>query len=201
MEIDIDKLIEVGLSPDEYIFLKYIYLNKSNNNLKLRINVNYLIENKIIKIIKDDIYELTKDGVDLLNKIEDIQIQSEESVASWIDEWRNLFPDKIKSGGGYLIKGDKQGCLKKMEKFVKHYKKEFNKDIIFEATKKYVDGFKKKNDFRYMKSAHYFIKKEDVSELASYCEEIVKEKQNLNNGIEIDVNNDINKTQRGGKEF
>lgn len=88
-----------------------------------------------------------------------------------VKEFRDLFP-KGKNSGGYPYKGDKQGCMKKMSKFLKN-NPEFDKELILKATKAYVNS-KRKDNFAYMHLPHYFIEKNNVSVLASLCEDILE---------------------------
>jgi hypothetical protein len=88
----------------------------------------------------------------------------------WIDEWLELFPKGVKSGGK-LLRSDRVGCLKKMQKFLQDNKK-YSKDIIMNATKNYIEE-RREEDFNYTKCATYFINKEGQgSELAARCENL-----------------------------
>jgi len=104
-----------------------------------------------------------------------VRRESKSDVDSWIEEWRNIFPEGI-NNLGYRYRGSKSECLKKMIKFVTHYK--FSKEEIFEATRRYVERFSTRG-FMYMEQAHYFIEKKDRgSSLATECESL-KETQTL----------------------
>lgn len=108
------------------------------------------------------------------------------TASEWIEEWRNIFPQKVKSGG-YPVRGDKEGCLSKMNTFINKYK--YPKDVIFEATKLYVE--KKENErWAYMQLAHYFILKNGTSTLAALCEEVVR-KRSSNKPEEADYESTI----------
>lgn len=90
-----------------------------------------------------------------------------KDVEKWIDEWLDIFPVGIKSGGK-LVRSDRAACLKKMTDLVLTSK--YYKDEIIEATKEYVNTFKQ-NDYTYMKCATYFIsKKDEGSELIAMCD-------------------------------
>jgi hypothetical protein len=92
-------------------------------------------------------------------------------VEAWIDDWLNLFPLGVKSGGK-LVRSDKKGCLKKMAKFV--LENPYYRETIMLATKEYVKSFNE--EYKYMKCATYFISKEDQgSELAAWCEKVTKQ--------------------------
>ena len=107
------------------------------------------------------------------------------SKIDWIDEWLELFPSGVKSGGK-LIRSDKAACLKKMEAFVKINK--YSKDLIMSATKDYLDD-KERDNYMYTKCATYLIdKKGEGSELAALCEQYKPRKKEAipyfnNNGL------------------
>ena len=93
-------------------------------------------------------------------------------IEKWIDEWLDVFPLGVKSGGK-LVRSDRKGCIKKMAKFV--LENPYYKDTIIAATKEYVKTFNKEDNYRYMKCATYFISKEDQgSELAAWCDKVSK---------------------------
>ena len=61
---------------------------------------------------------------------------------------------------GRPVRGDKAGCIKKMTTFIKSER--VTKDEIFEATKIYVFE-KKRDDYKAMTCADYFINKDGIS--------------------------------------
>lgn len=91
-------------------------------------------------------------------------------ATSWFDEWYELWPKGIKSGG-YLVRSDPKNCKVKMIKFRKSYP-EFTPEIIIEGTQSYLSSLKKK-DYAFIQIAHYFINKDNNSTLYSYCAEVV----------------------------
>lgn len=95
--------------------------------------------------------------------INDIAVDS-----SWIDEWIDLWPRGVKSGG-YFVKSSKSACDKKMRNFIKNTS--YDKDIIMKATKLYLDDMERKQ-YAYIKLAHYFISKDGVSTLESFCDAV-----------------------------
>lgn len=91
-------------------------------------------------------------------------------VDEWIEDWYDLFPKGIKSGG-YLVRTDMKSCKKKMQEFMKEYPM-YDREIIMMATKQYINEMSEKN-FSYMKLAPFFIKKDGVSMLQGYCENML----------------------------
>lgn len=92
------------------------------------------------------------------------------NVSSWIKEWLDLWPKGIKSGGFY-VKTGLGGCEKKMLAFVKE-NPQFTKDIIFDATRRYLTEMEGRG-YDKMKLAPYFINKDNVSMLWGYCEQVL----------------------------
>lgn len=90
----------------------------------------------------------------------------DDTKVDWIDEWLGIFPKGVKTSGK-PVRSDREGCLKKMENFVRKYP--YSKDLIMKVTKKYIED--KLNSNSYIKCATYFIHhKEDGSDLAALCE-------------------------------
>lgn len=95
---------------------------------------------------------------------------SSVSLDEFIDIYRNIFPKGVKTFD-YPVRGDKKAVKKKMAKFLTNYP-EYTKDIILKATRKYIRA-KALNGYSGTQLAHYFIEREGVSNLASYCEDIL----------------------------
>lgn len=115
--------------------------------------------------IKEDGLTFTPKAYELIDVVE----KKTEGVETWIDEWIDLFPTGVKSGGHY-VKSNKVDCLIKMKRFIKTYG--YDKDTIMEATKNYVRD-KQRQGYAYMQVAHYFIMKNGASTLASACDNLV----------------------------
>ena len=91
------------------------------------------------------------------------------TAVEWIEEYRNKFPKGILTGNR-PVRGDKQGCLKKMNAFLKA-NPETTKEQIFEATDLYIQK-SKANGYDRMTCADYFIEKNGASMLSSYLENL-----------------------------
>lgn len=103
----------------------------------------------------------------------------------WIEDWYDLFPKGIKSGG-YYVRTSIKDCDKKMFKFLID-NSEFTKDIILEATKNYIEDMKSKN-YSMMKLAPNFIYKDGISMLSGACEAYV---QGVNNNQDTYSTNEL----------
>lgn len=160
-------------------------------------------------------YILTKDGAELVDFIKSEFITLDEVVTSetiavsgvenlktdvikgtvdeWIDEWIELFPRGVKSGGR-LLRSDKQSCLRKMKVFLREYN--YSKDVIMAATAAYLNS-KRNENYAYTRCAVYFIYRVEASssgrfsDLASWCDQVQHEKQqpkhDSENNLEIMV--------------
>ena len=150
---------DLGLTPNEYIVLHYLF----ENNIKSLMN---LIPNPY-----DDYRMLAAKGYIEYNeeknkiKLTDLTKQhfSEEAgFDEFVASYRQLFSDTGKTGA----MGDKKGCEKKMKAFMKKYP-EYSKVTILKATEFYIDSV---NDKKYLSQADYCIEKHGVSKLGAFCE-------------------------------
>ncbi len=170
IEFDLKQLEEAELTPNEYTQLWLIYK---------KIPIFYLDEEalKLLEIrdwlkIGDD-YEVRSKFYRLIGVRE-----TTTKVEDWIDEWIDLWPSGVKSGGSKPVRGDKKSTLKKMKEFVNEYKG-FTKDQIIEATKYYLEERRRQN-WSYIMICYYFIKKDGISTLASWIENLDKRAEEFN---------------------
>jgi len=131
---------------------------------------------ELIESIKNSTGEATTEKIAVLGveQLKD-EIQKDE-VDGWIDEWLDIFPRGIRTGGK-LIRSDREGCLNKMRKFLVDYK--YDKDTIMKATRAYIDA-KAQEGYMYTRCAVYFIyriepSKERISDLADWCGQVKDE--------------------------
>ncbi len=113
---------------------------------------------------------------------------------NWIDEWVDIFPRGVKSGGR-LLRGDKLSCMRKMRVFLREYPG-YSKEIIMQATRNYIES-KRNEGFAYTRCAVYFIYRVDssrsdkVSDLATWCDQAIHEQSegstSSENNLEIMV--------------
>jgi len=108
--------------------------------------------------------------------------KKQDNVLEWINDYREIFPKGIRSGG-MPVRGDKQSCLKKMRKFIIEYP-EYETDLIIKATKNYVEN-KARSQYAFIQTAHYFIYKNNMSTLASECENILENNEDTLDDFEV----------------
>ena len=181
ISIPLKKLLNMGLTVEEYYFAYMLY-KKERHKLDLyikNVDLNYikitdrLIDIGLIEFINYDgespnyninNLQSTQEFFDLIN------IRNEPKGAdAWIDEWYALWPTGIKSGG-YYLKTDKRGVLRKMRNFLLEYP-HYDKEIIIKATESYLMDMSL-GGYAFAKLAPYFIYKDGLSVLAGECENL-----------------------------
>jgi len=165
IEIDTDIISKLEISISEYILIYLLYHDCREKIVATTEMILNLEAKGFVKDLPEGI-TLRKKTLDLFNVAVPIKTSSLEE---FVENYRNLFPSGVKSGNR-LVKGDKHGCLTKLKTFSIKYP-EYTKEDILEATKVYIDLCRKRN-YDKMTSADYFIEKDKLSMLASYCEDI-----------------------------
>ena len=168
MEIDLKSLENSCLWVEDYFLLQLIHeginLDSFNWFNLPDETCTRLEEMGFIKILgsgDERVIELRQKALELFGN-------DKMNVSDWIEQWVNLWPKGVKSGG-YYLKPNKQDALSNMQKFVKKYK--FTKDQIFEATGNYLKE-KERDNWNYCMLGSYFIMKNNMSQLANYCTSI-----------------------------
>lgn len=175
MELDLKQLKSSGLCLEDFIFLQMIHEGIEPKEYVFYqshvILTTDLEAEGYLKILDfDDLkhIELRQKAVELFGK-------NTTNIADWIEQWCELWPKGVKSGG-YYVKPNKQDALSNMQKFFKKYK--FTKEQVFEATGNYLKQQEAKH-WDYTMLGAYFIMKNGMSQLANYCNNLgVKEKTN-----------------------
>ena len=170
INLDMRLLKSVNLTPNQFSYLYYIH---KETEFPFNVAESFKIDLETKGWCKNLPTGLTlrQQFLDLIGTDEKTQ-----KVEDWIQEWRELWPKGVKTMGR-LVRGDKQGCLKKMKVFVKQYP-EFSKDQIFDLTRSYVYERQMKG-YEAMTCADYFINKNGLSNLASMLEDADGQVSNL----------------------
>lgn len=171
---------EAALRLYEFSLLVLIY-EKNEEFLNLIYGVNFIDFNQAVVFLETRGYVkrfgdkptdimLRKPAENMFKYLESKSKKiSKTEVASWFEDWRDIFPAGVNSSG-FRYRGNRLIGLDKMTKFVNLYP--YTKEEIFQATKRYVERFAIRG-YNYMQQAHYFIEKQGVgSNLASECEEL-----------------------------
>lgn len=163
IQLDLDELIKLNLSPSEYCGL--IIIEKDSL-------IHYPIGNAILTSLK------SKGWIDDNNSIIK-DYKPKEKIDRWIDLWpTHLLPS------GYRVSGNYADCKDRMNRFIKKYG--FSWDIIMEATKNYLLRQESVN-WKMTKKNVKFIYDLQGSVLADECEAVLRGEgtQDRNNSIFI----------------
>lgn len=188
LNVHITTLTEHKISANGYLFCLAVYHNRSDllhayigatGKFKMD-DLIRLINDGWIKVVKEDagyIFSNLKTTDKFQSLLIGVKVQL-NTTDQWVKEWYNLFPKGVKSGG-YYVKSDLSGCIKRMKKFQAQHP-EFSQQTILNATKNYIENCAKKG-YQYMKIAPYFIEKDGVSMLAGECDALSDNLDNYTN--------------------
>jgi len=175
--ISLKKLIDNNMPIEDYLFLYMLYIDErwkleqyTNNTYNISgKKILDLIDGGFIEKIRKDSFSIGYNNLRVTDVFKKILIGEEESenVENWINDWYDLWPRGVKSGG-YYLKTDKKGSLNKMKRFLVKYP-EYTKEDIMLATTNYLTEQSIKG-YSYTKLAPYFIDKDGLSVLAGECE-------------------------------
>lgn len=181
LEIDNETLEKLELTPNQY-YLAKIIAEKDKDTFEKYCQIQNnedIVINDLYKLYQKSYIEVDPEEVGLynfdfdlikVNLFENKKKLSSTEFEEFVNEWYDLFPKGIKSGG-YLVRSGKSDCSKKLQKFMKEHPN-YSKEIIIQATKNYIIKCKE-NDYAYMKLATYFISKDGMSVLEGECEAVL----------------------------
>jgi hypothetical protein len=153
------------LSIEEFIYLGICYNMKSDEPfcMKPPLTIDYekLETLGFIKITQDIVY-LRDRAMGLFGK------QSDD-ILELTRKYLELFPKGIRSGG-YLVRSGESGVADKLRKFLKNHKNVTHEQIL-EATRRFI-ARKRQEGWHMMKTAIYFIYKDNISVLESEIENL-----------------------------
>lgn len=173
LELNFKVLKDHNLTPNEFVYLSMIF--NGLEPLECLLDTRFPLQQKGFIETKIDGILITKKTIDLFIKKPSKKEQAKsEDIYGFVEKYRSIFPDKIKSGGR-LIKSDSFACIKKMKAFKLKFK-QFSEEQILQATTNYINS-KKKDSYNMCTCADYFIEKNGASMLASYCENLGKEEK------------------------
>lgn len=168
-----DRIKYFKINIKEYLLVYQIYIGKDiNEELKSTLRAELYANGKLtdysIRIIEsiDDLFAAKKKiKLDVLMGVD---------YSERIDAYLELFPTAKLPNGKYA-RGNKKNIETNFKWFFENYNYAWG--VIHEATAMYVAEYRAKN-FMYMRTAMYFIRKDDGtrtvhSDLADYCDKIV----------------------------
>lgn len=179
--------ISKGIDPNSLLYLVHLYkydtqfvINDVNykNLAKYGLVYKRTSKNKIELTLKAKrlIDRYFKISDPFTNEIENNTTDIDNNFNLFCEEYRNLFPSGIKSGGR-PIKGDKLSIRTKMQKFIKKYP-EYSREYILEVVKSYITE-KKEVGYSFITCADYLIDKNQSSQLAALCDDYKNKPEDL----------------------
>ncbi len=175
INVDLSQVTCNNITLNQFLFLLFLHNNERTElSAYMTIFPKCFTKEDVDNMIEQGFLVSTEEGeqkymLKNLNTTNKFHIFVPPKVDDWIDEWYNLWPQGIKSGG-YYVKSDKTGCKNKLIRFMRN-NPEFSKSIIIQATQNYIQE-QELQGYRYMRMAPYFIEKNGMSVLAGYCEAI-----------------------------
>ena len=176
MEEIFNKLIEKELTPNNFYVLCCIKNNiKPNNFVSSSLAVTKLkqegwLEENLQLTSKSIIFTTEIDGYFKKAKKKTTKDLLGDNFTNNIKTYVEIFPNRKLSSGKYARVNPKN-LENSFRWFFENY--DYDWDMIFKATKKYIYDYSLKN-YEYMRTSQYFIRKQNTdktydSELADYC--------------------------------
>ena len=176
MEEIFNKLIEKELTPNSFYVLYSIYNNvKPNKYVNSSLEVTKLkqegwLEENLQLTSKSIIFTVEIDSYFKKAKKKTTKDLLGDNFTNNIKTYVEIFPNRKLSSGKYARVNPKN-LENSFRWFFENY--EYDWDMIFRATKKYIYDYSLKN-YEYMRTSQYFIRKQNTdktydSELADYC--------------------------------
>lgn len=178
VKINIKECQKYNLDANSLLFLSIIesqnvddwnWLGKSMRSERFQFYINYLLGREFILCHNPEQIGVLSNYRLHTTKKKSKKAVDDSEFGKFVDQFYELWPKGIKSGG-YAVRSGKNACSTKLRTFLKENKL-YTTDIVLAATKNYIDKCRA-NDYQYMKLAPYFIIKDGVSVLESYCDEV-----------------------------
>lgn len=186
ISFDLDKYAPVAndIDIEAFLILYCKYYDKSDYISLLNVEnlSSKLVDLEILHYIKiteemyyviDGIRTLRLDCFELRAKANDLFLKKSLDLESLSSKLRDIFPAKVRGGGGKLVKSPVLAVVEKLKKFYKYYPNAKEEDIL-KATTNYIENRRRAN-WAYITQLDYFIFKDNVSMLASEIESLEEE--------------------------
>ena len=183
--IDLDEIILNDITLEQYYLLTLIHFKRLDlliqytdkyGEFKVS-DIELLKRKELVDFVefKGDItsVSITEKGNSIIHKYEEVVktkkvlIEDSSDTDAFCEEQYNKFPEKVKTGG-YLVRSGLTAFKLKLKKFMT-VNKTYTKETISKAFDLYINE-KRRTSWSYMKTASYFVSKDNESVLASYCE-------------------------------
>jgi len=175
-----DLVCSQGLTASEY----YLLASMHQSTTTLSGNTSTALKGLVFKqwvanLSEDDTpdYQISERGHKLINKVESIfKVQKEKATKLIVGsnykenilKYKEMFPNQ-KLPHGKAARSAYGNLEKNFRWFFENH--DFTWEDIFNATAAYINDHQKKN-WKFMRTSQYFIRKDNLSDLADMCENI-----------------------------
>lgn len=169
-----NEMTSAGLTPNQYYLLCCMRDSVTPLKMNMHLELRNLKQNEWIK--EDN--KLSPEAITLIDTIEKLfRIQKRKTSSQLmtrefkenIARYKEMFPN-IKLPSGKAARAANGNLEKNFRWFFENY--DFKWPIIFLATAKYINEHQDQN-WKFMRTSQYFIRKDNLSDLADYCEMVV----------------------------
>lgn len=163
-------IVGVSYTSEQYKLSLNDYVNE---NIAEDKTIFYTITAKAAHVIHEsEVYICNIKTVKKVNKVD---------FKDWEDkikQYNELFPKGKKEGSSISFRTNPKELYEKFKWFFQEYP-EYDWDMVLTATEKYIKVFEESNDYTYMQTSKYFIKKDDknrvtTSTLSTHCYNIAE---------------------------
>jgi hypothetical protein len=119
-------------------------------------------------IIIEGYRELNLQCFELRAKANELFESKKRDLETLANQMREIFPPKIRGGGGTPVRSSTKEVIEKLKKFFKYYP-EYTEEEVIKATINYIENRRKAN-WAYITQLDYFIFKDSKSILAAEIE-------------------------------
>lgn len=169
-----DEMSRHGLSPNQYYLLCCIKDSVTPLKINMHLELRNLVSNQWItsdnKLLPKSI-----SLIDSIEKLFSIQKKKTSNILMGkgykdnISKYREMFPN-IKLPNGKAARSAVGNLEKAFRWFFENF--EYDWDTVFKATAHYINKYQK-DQWNYMRTSQYFIRKDNLSDLADYCDIIL----------------------------
>jgi hypothetical protein len=166
-----DEMTMSGLTPNQYYLLCCMHDSVTPLKMNMHLELRNLKQNNWIN--EDN--KLTPQAMTMIKKLEKLfKIQKRKTSSQLmtgdfkenIVKYKTMFPN-MKLPSGKAARSASGNLEKNFRWFFENY--DFKWSLIFEATARYINEHQDQN-WKYMRTSQYFIRKDNLSDLADYCE-------------------------------
>jgi len=166
-----DEMSRHGLSPNQYYLLCCIKDSVTPLKINMHLELRNLIGNQWITAD----HKLTPKSISLIDSIEklfSIQKKKTSNILMGrghkenIVKYREMFPN-IKLPTGKAARAAAGNLEKNFRWFFENF--DYTWETVFKATTYYINKYQKVQ-WEYMRTSQYFIRKDNLSDLADYCD-------------------------------